>query len=174
MNLIVAVDTDCGYRIQGRFALLGLGKTSETLQRLLLARLLCMALIPWRPSKSGKVLKNRINIILNPSPDFKVEGAIVANSLDDLFKKLESYNKEDIFVIGGASVYNQLLPYCTKAYVTKFDKSFDKDTYIPNLDESDDWICVYESEEFRTNPETDTGGDFSFKFTIYEKTGKTK
>ena len=173
MNLIVAVDRDWGIGYKGDL----LARVREDLRnfaKVTSGKIVVYGTNTLATFPGGKVLKNRINIILNPSPDFKVEGAIVANSLDDLFKKLESYNKDDIFVIGGASVYNQLLPYCTKAYVTKFDKSFDKDTYIPNLDESDDWICVYESEEFRTNPETDTGGDFSFKFTIYEKTGKTK
>lgn len=171
MNLIVAVDKEWGIGYQGDL----LARVREDLR--MFAKITTGKVVVYGSNTlatfpGGKVLKNRVNIVLHPSEEYQPEGAIVAHSLDELFEKLKEYNKEDVFVIGGASVYNQLLPYCDKAYITKFDKNFSKDTYIPNLDESESWKCVYESEEYRTNPETDTGGDFTYKFTIYEKTGK--
>lgn len=167
MNLVVAVDKEWGIGYKGdllarvradlkHFAEITAGKTvvygSNTL-----------ATFP-----SGKVLKNRINIVLNPDPNYQPEGAIVVHSLDELFEELRKYNTDDVFVIGGASVYNQLLPYCKRAYVTKFDKNFSKDTYIPDLDASPDWELISEGDSLKTDPLTDTGGDFTFRFTMYE------
>lgn len=173
MNLIVAVDREWGIGYKGdllarvradlrHFAELTKGKVvvygSNTL-----------ATFP-----EGKVLKNRTNIVLNPDINYQPEGAIVVHSLDELFVELKKYITDDVFVIGGASVYNQLLPFCKKAYVTKFEKSFDKDTYIPNLDESPDWILTYAGESINTDNLTDTGGEFTFRFTIYENKGLVK
>ncbi len=119
----------------------------------------------------GKPLKNRENIILHPSVDFKVEGAIVAHSLDELFEILRAReNTENVYVIGGASVYTQLLPYCDTAIVTKFDKSYEKDVYIPDLDASDAWECREVGEKQVSDAETDTEGGLEFYFTLYERT----
>ena len=52
----------------------------------------------------------------------------------------------DAFVIGGASVYEQLLPYCDTAYITKIHAAFPADTYFPDLDKSEEWEVVEESE----------------------------
>lgn len=123
----------------------------------------------------GKPLKNRENIILHPSMDFKVEGATVAHSLDELFSILkERQNTEDVYVIGGASVYTQLLPYCDTAIVTKFDKSYEKDVFIPNLDESEAWQCSEIGEKQISNAETDTEGGLEFYFTLYRRIGEFK
>ena len=117
----------------------------------------------------GKVLKNRVNIVLHPSPDYAPEGAIVAHSLDELFEILKEYDNDDVFIIGGASVYRQMLPFCDTAYVTKFDKSYEKDVYIPNLDESDEWELTEISEPHVSNPETDTEDGLSFNFCTYKR-----
>ena len=168
MNLIVAVDQEWGIGYEGDL----LARVREDLRlfaRLTRGKVLVYGSNTLATFPNGEVLKGRTNIILHPSKDFKVEGAIIANSLDHLFEILKEYDKDDVFVIGGASVYKQLLPYCHRAYITKFEKSFDKDTYIPNLDEDESWECVSLSHEYKTDPQTDTGGDFSFRYTVYER-----
>lgn len=123
----------------------------------------------------GKPLKNRENIILHPSPEFKVEGATVAHSLTELFDVLrQRENTDDVYVIGGASVYTQLLPYVDTAIVTKFDKSYEKDVTIPNLDTSDEWECVEVEEKQVSNPETDTEAGLEFYFTLYKRVSAFK
>ncbi|MGI6716082.1 MAG: dihydrofolate reductase [Eubacteriales bacterium] len=117
----------------------------------------------------GKILPNRTNIILNWDTDYKVDGAIIVHSLDELFEELKKYNTDDVFVIGGASVYNQLIPYCDTGYVTKFDKSYEKDVCITNLDQDENWECVYVSERHESNAETDTEGGLGFYFTEYRR-----
>lgn len=117
----------------------------------------------------GRVLKNRTNIVLHPSHDYAPEGAIVAHSLDELFEILKEFDTDEVFIIGGASVYRQMLPYCDTAYVTKFNKSYEKDVYIPNLDELDEWELTDVSESHESNPETDTEAGLSFNFCTYKR-----
>lgn len=92
----------------------------------------------------GRPLKNRRNIVLYPE-DIEIEGAETVKSIPELIELVKDV--EDVFVIGGGSVYRQLLPYCDTAYVTKIDKSFEADTFFPDLDLSDEWeAAVIEPE----------------------------
>jgi len=93
----------------------------------------------------GEPLKNRVNIVL--STTLKRNGLIICRSLKELFIKLYDFDEADIFIIGGESVYRQLLPYCSEALVTKFCKSFKVDRHFPNLDNNPDWFLDCESEK---------------------------
>ena len=84
----------------------------------------------------SKPLPNRRNIVLTKDPSFEKEGCEIVHSVDELFDIL---GEEPVMVMGGASVYEQLLPYCDSCYITKIDACFDADTYIANLDEKDDF-----------------------------------
>jgi len=74
------------------------------------------------------------------------ERLIVCRSLEELSQELKKYNTDDVFVIGGESVYVQLLPYCSKAYITRFEKQFEADRHFPNLDNMECWKLDSESE----------------------------
>ncbi len=82
-----------------------------------------------------KPLPKRINIVISDKLDFKAEGAIVVHSLEELLKKIKKYKSKDVFVCGGASIYNLLMDYCDTAYVTYIDKIVPADTFINNLEE---------------------------------------
>ncbi len=90
-------------------------------------------------------LKDRVNIVLSKNGRFENERLIVCRSRDELFHELERYPSDSVFVIGGESVYTQLLPYCSEVYVTRFEKSFEADRHFPNLDAMENWELVYES-----------------------------
>ncbi len=62
-------------------------------------------------------LSNRVNIVLSSSMEEQA-GVIVARDLSDLFAKLKQFKKQEIFVIGGAKVYEQLCPYCSGGFIT--------------------------------------------------------
>ena len=111
---------------------------------------------------NGKPLPKRTNIVLTKNKNFAAKGAIVVHSKEELLEELKKYPEEDIFVIGGESIYRMLLPYCTTAYVTRTDYAYDADTYFPNLDELPEWKLVEESEE-------ETYFDIEYRFTKYEK-----
>ena len=110
----------------------------------------------------GLPLKDRVNIVLTTNPDYHVEGAVIVSTFAELDKKLEQYSSKDVFVIGGESIYRQLLPRCEKAYVTKVENDFPADTWFPNLDELEEWELVFEGEE-------QTYQDLKFKFTEYNR-----
>ena len=90
----------------------------------------------------GKPLPDRTNIVLSTDKNFKVEGATVVHSLDELFETIKDMPK--VYVVGGASVYNQLLKYCERVYITRIYASPKSDSFFPNLDENFNWSC----EEF--------------------------
>ncbi len=92
-------------------------------------------------------LKDRINIVLSKNGQFDGTDLIVCRSIEELFQKLETYPKNDVYVIGGESVYTQLLPYCSEAYVTRFEKKFEADRHFPNLDQMKNWVLVSKSAQ---------------------------
>ena len=95
----------------------------------------------------GMPRQNRTNIILSSNPDYRVKGAIVVHSLEELLSKLKAYQTEDIYIIGGESIYRQLLPYCDVAHITKIDHVYEADAFFPNLDEMPDWRITADSDE---------------------------
>ena len=97
----------------------------------------------------GRPLKNRRNLILSANPDFCAEGAEVVRSLDELRAALRP--DEEAAVIGGASVYGLLLPYCETAHVTKTLTELPADRFFPNLDADENWEKTEESEIFEEN-----------------------
>ena len=117
----------------------------------------------------GRVLKDRTNFVLSRNPDYAPEGAVVVRSIEDLLERIKDIPADEVFVIGGANVYNQLLPFCDTAYVTKFQKTFECDAFFENLDDSDEWELVSVGDEQKTNPETDTEEDMSFSFNVYKR-----
>ena len=109
-----------------------------------------------------KPLKNRTNIVFTKNPSYQAEGAIVVHNEDELREELKKYDSEDIFVIGGESIYRQLLDECDKAYITKIEYAYTADAYFPNLDEKEEWKITAESEEH-------TCFDLEYFFLTYEK-----
>lgn len=134
MTLIAAVDENWAIGRNGdqllhlkgdlkRFRALTFHKT------ILLGRKTLLALPGGRP------LKDRKNMILSTTPGFSVENAQVFSSLEQLLAAAPP----DSVVIGGGTVYAQLLPYCTTAWITKIHHSFPADTWFPNLDTDPNW-----------------------------------
>lgn len=84
----------------------------------------------------GRVLPNRKHIIFSNNPSFNVneENVKVVHSLLEIQDLIEG--KEEAFVIGGAMIYNFLMPYVKKMYVTEIDKEFEGDTFFPKIDDN--------------------------------------
>lgn len=96
---------------------------------------------------NGLPLNNRTNIILTTNRSFQVKGAVVVHSEAELKEELGRYDSDDIYVIGGESVYRMLLDACDTAYITKIDYTYEADAYLPNFDEDPSWELVQDSEE---------------------------
>ena len=84
-------------------------------------------------------LKNRTNIVLSRNPSFEPSGAAVVSDIDALLEKLKEYESDDVFIIGGDSIYRQLVGYCDTALITKLNYQYDADTYFPDLSKLPDW-----------------------------------
>lgn len=115
-----------------------------------------------RESLPNGTLEGRVNIVLTHDQNYKAGNAVIVHSLEELYQELEQYDTNDVFVIGGSSVYRQLLDECDTAHVTKIDFAYSADTYFPNLDEASEWELVAESEE-------QTYFDIIYYFRTYEK-----
>ena len=111
---------------------------------------------------NSKPLKNRTNIVLTHNKDYKVEGAVVVHSLDELHDELKKYPTDAIYICGGQMIYEQLLDECDTAHITKIDFEYDADAYFPNLDADPRWQITADSEE-------QTYFDLEFYFYKYEK-----
>lgn len=95
----------------------------------------------------GQPLKNRINIVLSKDKKLNIKDATVVHSVPELLEELKQYKTEDVFIVGGESVYQQMLPYCDTVHVTKIDFSYEADAHFPNLDELEEWEITADSEE---------------------------
>lgn len=109
-----------------------------------------------------KPLPNRTNIVISRKADYKVDGATVLGSIEEALELVKDYKSEDVFVIGGDSIYHQMLPYCDVAHITKINYAYEADTYFPNLDEMPEWKITEQSEE-------QTYYDLEYWFIKYEK-----
>ena len=168
MKLIVAVDREWGIGYRGKL----LATVKDDLahfRELTVGKTIVYGSSTLRTFPYGRPLKNRINLILSTNPNFKPEGAVVLHSVEELIAYEKSHPEEDIVVVGGASVYKQLMPYCETAYVTQFEASFEKDAYFPNLDENPSWQCISVSETHYSNGATDTEDRMPYCFTEYRR-----
>lgn len=109
----------------------------------------------------SKPLPNRTNIVLTRNKDYNPSGVTVLNSIDELMSTTK--DTDNVYVIGGESLYRELLPYCDRAYVTKVKMAVpDADAFMVNLDDAKDWQVFEESDEMEEK-------DLKFKFVTYER-----
>ena len=112
-----------------------------------------------RSFPNGKPLKNRVNIVL--SRGHVCDECVFVRDMDALKAEMKKRENEDIFVIGGGSIYRELLPYCHEALVTKVDADGGAEVFFPNLDKDENFVCVYESENIEDN-------GYTIRFTTYK------
>ena len=108
----------------------------------------------------GNPLKGRKNIVISSKEKIDKD-IILLSSIKEALEESKKFNEEDVFVIGGESVYKQLLPYCEKCIVTKINKTFEADAFFPNLDEKSNWELIEESEKYNYE-------GIDYKFLIYK------
>lgn len=114
----------------------------------------------------SKPLKNRTNIVLSKDETHNYEGVINVHDYNEFLRIIDDYSKkEDVFIIGGASIYNQTLPYADMVLLTKVNADGGAEVFFTNLDEHPDFKCVEESE-----PIIDSG--IEIKFTKYKNNNK--
>lgn len=157
MNLIVAVDHNWAIGYQNDL-LVRISSDLKRFKALTLGHAVLLGRKTLETFPGGRPLPGRPNFILSTDPAYTVEGATVLHSMEEAIKCCP----EDAFVIGGASVYSALLPYCDTAFVTRIDAEFPADVWFPNLDESPEWAIAEEAA-----PLADNG--ISFRYVTYKR-----
>ena len=114
---------------------------------------------------AGQPLAGRKNVVLTRDEAYKVKGCEIFHNLKDAMEFLKQFKSEDIYIIGGAEIYEAFLPYCDTAHITWIDYEYMADTWLPNLDKDPDWEVTADSDE-------QTYFDLCYEFRRYERTGK--
>ena len=111
----------------------------------------------------GKVLPNRKHIIFSQNPDWKFndENVHVVHSMLEIQEYIE--DEKENFVIGGAMIYNLLMPHVNKMYVTEIDKEFEGDAFFPKIN-----LDIWE-EKSREKGNANNEVPFNYDFVVYER-----
>lgn len=161
MRLIVAVDENWGIGKENDL-LCRISADMKYFRQMTTGHTLVLGRKTLESFPNKKPLPNRNHIVLTKNTDYQAEGVTLCHSIEALQTLLQAYDTDDIFVIGGGSIYEQLLPYCDTAYITHIQKAFDADTYFPNLDKHSDWTLTQKGELQQEN-------GITFSFDIYTK-----
>ena len=161
MNLIVNVDSNWAIGYRGKL-LVSIPEDMKFFRSETTGKVVVLGRKTLDTFPGGQPLKNRTNIILTRNPNYQVKGAIICHSVEEVLEELKKYNSEDVYIIGGDSIYKEFLPYCDVAHVTRTDHVYDADAWFPNLEEDPAWVLTGESEE-------KSYFDLEFRFCRYER-----
>ena len=138
MKLIVAVDRNWAIGNEGKL-LASIPEDMKFFRTTTTGNVVVMGRKTLESFPGKRPLKNRVNIVLTRDEGYTADGAVIVHDIEELLAKLEDYSDKDIYVIGGGTIYNQLLKYCDTALVTDIDDEFKADTYFPDLDKDESW-----------------------------------
>lgn len=161
MNLIAAVDKNWAIGCKNKL-LVSIPADMKFFRETTIGKVVVMGRKTLESFPNGMPLKKRTNIVLTHDKTYKVPDAILVHSMEELHEELKKYPSEDIYVIGGETIYKQLLEECDVAHITKIDYEFEADAYFPNLDELPEWKITQDSEE-------QTYFDLEYYFYKYER-----
>ena len=161
MKLIASADKNWGIGFKNKL-LVSIPTDMKFFRQTTTGKVVVMGRKTLESFPNGLPLKNRTNIVLTGNKDYRVKDAVIVHTLEELQEELKRYQSDDIYVIVGERIYRQLLPLCDTAYITRIDHAFQADTFLPNLDELEDWKMTEEGEE-------QTCFDLEFRFTKYER-----
>ncbi|GCA65946.1 dihydrofolate reductase [Mediterraneibacter butyricigenes] len=161
MKLIAAVDKNwaIGYKNQ---LLVSIPSDMKQFRQKTTGHIVVMGRKTLESFPGGLPLKNRRNIVLTSNRNYQVKDAVIVHSEEELKEELKKYDTDEIFVIGGESIYRMLEPLCDEAFITKIDHSYQADAHFPNLDADPSWVLKEESEE-------NTCFDLEYVFARYER-----
>ena len=161
MNIIVAVDKNWAIGKDNKL-LVSIPADMKMFRQETTGKVVVMGRKTLESFPNGLPLKNRTNIVLTGNKDYNVKDAIIVHTVEELLEEIKKYPSEEVYCIGGDSVYKQLLPYCDTAHVTKIDFVYEADSHFPDLDEDEEWEITAESDE-------QTYFDLEYQFVKYER-----
>lgn len=159
ISIIVAISEDCGIG-KNNDLLWNIPEDLRRFKRLTLGKTVIMGRKTWE-SLPRKPLQGRKNVVITDVPGETIVNAITAYSIGDALSKCEG--DEEIFIIGGGSIYRQFMPLADRLYITHVHKSVPADIYFPEID-MDTWEIV-EKDDSGSNK----NGAIPYTYIIYEK-----
>ena len=163
MKAILSADRNWGIGYQNKL-LVSIPSDMRFFREMTEGKVIVMGRKTLESFPNGLPLKKRINVVLTHDRSYQVKDAVIVHDKEELLEELKKY-QEDIFVVGGGSVYELLLPYCDTAYVTRIDMEYQADTFFPDLDQDPEWELTEESDE-------QTCFDIESTFTVYRRKQK--
>ena len=137
ISAIVAVDNNWGIGFNGDL-LEHIPEDLKMFKQLTLGHTVVMGRKTWN-SLPKAPLPERGNIVISSAKPLIMAKNTLRLPLEDVIEFLE-YTNDEVFIIGGGTIYRELLSFCDRVYVTKIFKDHPNvDTYFPNLDEMDEW-----------------------------------
>ncbi|MCA0988233.1 dihydrofolate reductase [Alkalihalobacillus algicola] len=110
----------------------------------------------------GKPLPGRESYVITRR-DLTIDNVTILHSIDQFLEMVEEDNEKEWFVIGGAEIYRQLLPYADRLYITEIHEEFQGDAYFAELKE-EDWV-----EKSRDQHTKDDKNSYDYDFVVYER-----
>lgn len=160
MKLIAAVDKNWGIGNKGKL-LISIPDDMKFFRETTTGNVVVMGRKTLESFPGGKPLKDRINIVLTTDKNYHIDGATVCHSVDEVLSELKKYDTDNVYIIGGGSIYELFEPYCDTALITRIDYAYDADTHFPDLNKKG-WRLTEESEE-------QTYFDVIYHFCTYNK-----
>lgn len=160
MNAIVNVDAEWGIGKDGDL-LFPISEDLQFFKRMTLGKIVVMGRQTLASFPGGKPLPKRTNIVLTHNKTLVLPDVTVCYDLEQLKALLANYPPDDVFLIGGSSIYSQLIDSCSFAYVTKVKATGSATHYFPNLDTKENWVLQEESE-------THFQGELPFWYCTYQ------
>lgn len=148
MNCIVNVTENWGIGFENQL-LVSISADLKRFRQLTTGKTVILGRKTLETFPGGRPLKNRRNLVLSTNPDLNIEGAEVVHSVEELLVACQP--GEEICSIGGASVYELLLPHCHTVQLTKTFGDYPADRFFPNLDASPEWKIASASEIMEEN-----------------------
>ncbi|PKM67964.1 MAG: diacylglycerol kinase [Firmicutes bacterium HGW-Firmicutes-2] len=159
MVLIVAVDDKFGIGREGNL-LTYLPEDLAFFKKMTLGKTIVIGRKTLESFKNGAPLPKRQHIVMTRTKTYDHPRIAKVSSVEQLFKTIEAYNSDEVFVSGGGNIYELLLPYCQKAYVTMIEADLKADTFMPDLRLLKEWRCTEEGPWIKTP-------DFRYRHTTW-------
>lgn len=145
MKMIAAVDQNWGIGYQNRL-LVQIPQDMNRFKELTQGQVVFMGKNTLLSLPGSLPLKNRTNIVLTSDRNFSVKGAVIVHDREEALAEMGRYSDREIYLIGGASVYEQFLNDVNEVFLTCIQQTYHADAYFPDLTRRPEWVLAEESK----------------------------
>lgn len=161
MNIIALADKKWGIGNNGRL-LVDIPEDKKLFRGETYGKVVVMGRKTYESLPNQSALVGRKNIVLTNNKNYKAKDVTVCHSVEEVLEELKPYASDDVYIIGGAQIYEQFLPYCDTAHITRVDYTYEADTHIADFDKLDGWKVTARSDEH-------TYFDLCYEFVRYQR-----